>query len=387
MPERVGSLDEPGEPGKVVAQVHSNAIYAQGHLLYLRENTLMAQPFDLGRLETRGEAVPLAAEVPTVTQPARLAAFTVSVGGLLAYHSGAAYAHSQIVWKDRQGKVLGNLGEPRTFVGQLELSPDGERLVADYSDRSGNDDLWIYDIARGVPTRFTFDPAQDRTPIWSPDGGVIYFRSNRRGVNDLFRKASNGAGAEELLLGDSAGKTPISVSPDGTLLLYFSEEEKTESEIRVLPLTSAQPGKKREPRVFLRAPLVLSGSRFSPDGQWIAYVSAESGQAEVYATPFPVPGGEKQISSGGGTMPRWRRDGKELFYVTIDGQLMATEIAARNGTLEVGRVQKLFDGIVTSRGVTYDVSADGQKVLVVDDSDVSARPLTLVQNWTALLKK
>jgi serine/threonine protein kinase len=392
MPVRVGSLDQPGMPGKVVAQAHSNAVYAQGHLVYLRETTLMAQPFDPARLETKGEAVPLAEGVPTFTQPSRAGGFTVSAGGLLVYESGAVGLQSRPVWKDRQGKALGNLGEPTGRIDGLALSPDDKRLAVMIGERAGNSDIWIYDTARGIPTRFTFDPAVDADPVWSPDGSTLYFRSNRRGKDDLFRKASNGAGDEELLFGDPANKFPSSVSPDGKLLLYSRTGEKTRLDLWALPLTAVPAGGKPEPRVLLRAPFPESqgqfSGQFSPDGHWVAfvstYVSTGSVETEVYAAPFPGTGGKWQISSGGGAYPRWRRDGKELFYVTRDGQLMAAEVVARNGTLEVGRVQKLFDGVIR---FAYDVSADGQKFLVVDDGATSSRPLTLLQNWPASLRK
>jgi Tol biopolymer transport system component len=384
----VGSLDEPGKPGKVIAQAHSNVVYAQGHLLYLRENTLMAQPFDADRLETKGEAVPLAEGVAIFTQPARAAGFTVSAGGLLVYQSGVVGVQYRLVWKDRQGKTLGNLGEIRgQFVG-IALSPDGKRLAAAIRDRSGSLDIWIYDTARSIPTRFTFDPANDVVPVWSPDGTTLYFGSNRRGAVDLFRKASNGTGAEDLLLSDSANKFPRSVSPDGKLLLYQEQGGKAGTDLWVLPLTPAQSGEKPQPRVFLRTPFNEARGQFSPDGQWVAYASDESEQNEVYAAPFPGPGGKRQISSGGATDPRWRRDGKELFYTTPGGQLMAAEIATRSGTLEVGRVQKLFDGLtIPNIGNTYDVSAEGQKFLVVEGGETAPRPLTLLQNWPASLRK
>jgi serine/threonine protein kinase len=226
IPIRVGSLDEPQKPGKVIGKAHSNVVYVQGHLLYLRDNTLMAQPFDVNRLETTAEAVPLAEGVPTYTSPSRGAGFTVSSGGMLVYASGAGNGNSRLVWKDRTGKTLGNLGEPTGTISGIQLSPDGKLLAASVQDRSGSDDLWIYDTARGVPTRFTFDPANDRDPVWSPDGKKIYFRSARKGVGGLFRKDSNGAGAEELVLSDAVSKSPDSVSPDGKLLLYGKAGEK-----------------------------------------------------------------------------------------------------------------------------------------------------------------
>ena len=385
IPVRVGSLDEPDKPGKVVAEANSNAVYAQGHLLYLRDNTLMAQPFDTGKLTTTGEAVPVAENVPTYTSPSRRAGFSVSATGLLAYATGASGGVSRLVWKDRQGKMLGNLGEPTGQIGNLELSPDQKSAAA--SIRSTQLDLWLYDIARGIPTRFTFDPKSDAEPVWSPNGKMLYFQSNRKGTFDLYRKASNGTGSEELVYEDALAKNPNSISPDGKTLLFHRPEGKTGNDLWTLPLQETPGSTKIEPRVFVQTPFNEQRARFSPDGQWVAFQSLESGRPEIYAVPYPGPGGKRQISPEGGASPRWRKDGKEIFFATTDGQLMAAEVAARNGTLEVGQVQKLFDGIVTSRGTLYDVSPDGQKFLVVDDgTTAAARPLTLVQNWTALLR-
>ena len=189
-----GSLDEPQKPGKPVVQTNSPAVYAQGHLLYLRENTLMAQPFDPDRLETRGEAVPVAEGVPTFTAGSNIPGFAVSPAGLLVYQTGGAGSRSRLVWKDRQGKALDNLGPPAERIGGIALSPDGKQVAAAILDRaSNNEDIWIYDAARGIPTRFTFDPKSDREPVWSPDGKSLYFSSNRNGLSTLFRKAANGA--------------------------------------------------------------------------------------------------------------------------------------------------------------------------------------------------
>ena len=385
MPVQVGSLDEPAESGKVVAQAHSPAVYAQGHLLFLRENTLMAQPFDAVRLETTGEAMPVAEGVPSFTQPLRLGGFAVSPAGLLTFLSGTNGEQAQLLWKDRFGKVLGNLGERIPIIGNVAISPDQKSAAVGFGTVQ---DLWIYDAARGLPTRFTFDPAIDREPVWSPDGKTLYFVSARgKGNFNVYRKASNGTGAEELLLEDAVDKSPTSFSPDGRLLLYSRNDPKTSSDIWILPLTQEAGGAKPEPRVFLQTPFNEARPQFSPDGQWVAYESNESGQREVYAAPLPGPGGKRQISSGGGVKPRWRKDGKEIFYHTEEGQLMAAEVIARNGTLEVGKVQKLFDGIGNIRGYLYDVSADGQRFLVADEGAATARPLTLLQNWTATLRK
>jgi eukaryotic-like serine/threonine-protein kinase len=387
IPVRVGSLDEPGKPGKVVAQANSNAVYAQGHLLYLRDRTLMAQPFDPERLETTGEAVPVAEGVPTFPQPSRGAAFTVSAGGLLLYQSvGAVSAQFRVVWKDRQGKTLGNLGEPTSEIASMALSPDGNRLAAEIINLNGTRDIWIYDTARGVPTRFTFDPANDVEPVWSPDGSTVYFASTRLGQSDLFRKPANGASPETLLLRDSATKFAESVSPDGKLLLFRRQAEKTRYDIWLLSLEQAESSGKAEPRVFVQTPFYEGRAKFSPDGHWVAYESGESGRVEVYVVPFPGPGGKRQISSEGGRQPHWRKDGKELFFANRDQQLMTAEVNIGNGTLEVEKVQKLFDGVINGTN-TFDVSADGQKFLVVEDSVTSSPPLTLVLNWTAALRR
>jgi eukaryotic-like serine/threonine-protein kinase len=382
MPVLVGSIDEPGKPGKEVAKAHSNADYAQGHLLFLRENTLMAQPFDPARLETTGDAVALVEGVPTYTNPSRMAGYSISPTGLLVYASLGG-GQSRAVWKDRHGKILGNLGEATNSIGNISLSPDGKSAVVQYDA-----DLWLYDTARGIPTRFTFDPSGDREPVWSPDSATIYFQSNRTGKYEMYRKPANGSATEELLAVDPALQlvVPSSISPDGKLvMIYGATTGKSLNDIFVLPLASLAGGK-TEPKVFLQTLFNEWRGTFSPDGNWVAYQSAESGLAQIYVTPYPGSGGKRQISIAGGLSPRWRRDGKELFYVTQEGQLMAAQITARNGTLEVGTVQKLFEGVPTSRGILYDVSADGQKFLVADDG-VNTQPLTLLQNWTATLRK
>ncbi len=345
----------------------------------------MAQPFDPNKLETKGDAVPIAEGVPTVMQPSRPAVYSVSASGLLVYQSGAGVAQHAILWKDRQGKTLGTLGESTGEIDGMTLSPDGKRLAARILDPTSNYDIWVFDTARGIPTRFTFDQAIDRFPVWSADGNTLYFASSRRGQYDIFRKPSNGGSSEELLLGSASSKRPESVSPDGKLLLYTAIDQKTSADIWVLPIAPGQAGKKAEPQVFRRTAFNESDAQFSPDGHWVAYSSDESGQNEVYVAPFPGPGGKVQISSGGAGLPRWRRDGKELFYATLDRQLMSAEVTLGNGTLEIRGVQNLLGGTKIIAG--YDVSADGQKFVVLDDTATPSAPLTLLQNWPAALRK
>jgi serine/threonine protein kinase len=370
---RVGSLD--GGESKMVTEAGSNALYAQGHILYLRDGTLMAQPFDPKRLMTTGEAVPVAEQIQTVLNTGTVGVFSVSETGMLAYRTGVAFGGLQLTWFDRSGKQGAAVGEPANVV-DFRLSPDRKSIAAAIQDVA-NTDIWTYDVSRGLRTRLTFDPSVDGYPVWSPDGRSIAFGSNRKGHFDLYRKAANGGGAEEPLYTDNLDKYPTSWSADGKFLLY-----STGRGLWVLPLTGTV---KSFP--FLQTP--LSNGQFSPDGSWIAYESNESLRNEIYVAPFPGPGGKRQISTAGGTRPRWRQDGKEIFYMGPDRRLVAAEVTVQGGTLEVGQVRPLFGAANMTQGLPiYDVSADGQRFLLRTFPEQKAgEPLTLVQNWTAGLKK
>ena len=381
---RVGDLNEAGTSGKAVAETDSPAVYSEGHLLYLRVNTLMAQPFDAGRLETTGDAVSVADGIPTFTSGSRIPGFAVSPAGLLLYQSGGAGTKSLLVWKDRQGKQLGALPEAR-IVSHVALSPDGTRVaVAQWELGTPAGDLWIYALDRGMPTRFTSSPENDVDPVWSPDSALIYFSSNPNGgPYKIFRKPSNGAGKVDLVLEDSASVFPSGISPDGKLLLYRGSG----AALRALPLNGTSGDRQAKPSELpeIRASRPVE---FSPDGRWLVYDSVDG----VYAAPFPGPGTRIQISRRGGSTPRWGKDGKEIFFANADRTLMAVDVAVRNGTLQAGEPRALFGGIVTSStgagaGITYDASRDSQRILVFDDgASTTAQPLTLVQHWTALLR-
>jgi serine/threonine protein kinase/Tol biopolymer transport system component len=376
---RIGSIDAK-EESKVVVEASSNAVYAQGYLLYLRESTLMAQPFDCKRLVTSGDAVPVAEQVqhnPGIL----LGVFSVSENGLLAYQAGAE--GSRLVWFDRSGKQVSTLGDPG-IINRLHLSPNRKSVaISSLDPATRNSDIWLYDVTRGLRTRFTFDPAAENEAIWSPDGRSIAFNSNRKGHSDIYQKASSGEGAEELLYADNLDKAPTSWSPDGKFLLYYSSgDPKTGQDIWVLPLTG-----ERKPFAFVRTNSNEIHAQFSPDGHWIAYQSDE-----IYVAPFPGPEGapvsKRQISTGGGAQARWRRDGKEIFYIAQDNRLMAAEVSIKGATLEIGAVRPLFGPLSTGAGYQYDVSADGQRFLaVVALEQPAADSLTLVQNWKVGLKK
>jgi len=363
-----------------------NVAFSEGYLLFVRGNTLMAQPFDAKRLATAGDAVPLAERIQKSVINGH-AAFGVSANGSLVYKAGPTGDIAQLAWFDRSGKQMGTIGQPENLNG-VRLSPDGRSVVINILDASTrNKNLWIYDVTRGLKTRFTFYAGEERQAIWSPDGRWIVFNRFGNGHLDLYRKASNGAGAEELLYSDARQKYPTSFSPDGKSFLYMVYVDGgSKNQLWILPL-DATPAGERKPVPFAPTAFNSSWGQFSPDGRWAAYASDESQRNEIYVAPYPGPGAKKQISSAGGDQPIWRRDGKEIFYVAPNGQMMAAEVSSKGGSLEVGAVRALFGPIPPLLGSGYDVSADGQRFLVRTEAVQSDEPLTLVRNWTALLKK
>jgi Tol biopolymer transport system component len=384
-PIYLGSLDSADR--KVLLNATSaNALYSQGYLLFLRETTLIAQPFDAGRLAFNGDAFPIAERIRTSSSTQPYGYFSVSENGALAYQTGAETSNSQLLWFDRTGKQIGALGDPAVY-NSLELSPDDKRVSVSIADETGkNVDIWVYDVARGLRTRFTFGPSQVFASIWSPDGSRIVFNSRQKGSFDLYQKASSGAGSEETLLESNVNKYPDSWSPDGKFLLYESLGSNRTSDLFILPLTG---DRKSFPLLQTQFGGTEDG-QISPDGRWVAYGSNESGKNEVYVAPFPGPGGKWQISTAGGTKPRWRHDGSEIFYLTPDSKLMVASVSGKGAGFDVGVVKQLFaTRIVTFAGFyQYDVSADGQRFLINTTPEQSASaPITVVLNWTAGLKK
>ena len=358
---RVGSLDDATRPGKIVVEAESNAIYSMGHLLYLRGGTLMAQPFDVRRLETTGDPRAIAEQIPTSLQPARVGHYSASATGLLIYPSASRdELNSNLVWKDRSGKQIGTVDAAPGRVVDLQLSPDRTRLLASLTERNSND-LWIYDLARKGRTRFTFDPGAEPYAIWSRDGRTIIWRT---GPGALYRKASNFTGTEQLLSADP-GQSPSSLSPDDKTLLVV----KGGVDIWALPLVPEPSGKPSAPQPVMTSVAGEDHAQLSPDGKWIAYTSDESKTREAYVMAFPGPGGKQQVSSGGASHVRWRSDGRELYYLTRSGDLMAVEITVRGDTLDVGRTQRLFGGAQSAygaQGYMYDVALDGTRFIVAE---------------------
>ncbi len=366
------------QEGKLLLPADSNAVHAEGYLLFLRERTLMAQPFDTKRLATTGDAFPIAEQVQSTLRGTGI--FSVSEG-VLAYQTGSGVSGSQLSWFDRIGKPLGMLGDLALY-NNLCLSPDGKRATVAITDpQTRGEDIWLYEVARGLRTRFTFDPADERQQAWSPDGSRIVFSSNRKGRFDLYQKVASGAGNEELLLESNLDKFPNSFSPDGRFLLYHAFDPKTRSDVWVLPLEGGQ-----TPFPFLQTEFNELRGQFSPDGRWVAYQSDESRRDEIYVAPFPGPGGKRQISTTGGQQPIW--PGKEIFYLSPDNKLMATEVNVKGATLEVVVVRPLFEISPSGAAYAYAVTAEGQRFLVnTAEEQKASAPITLVLNWTADLKR
>jgi eukaryotic-like serine/threonine-protein kinase len=370
-----------------------------GHLLFLREGTLMALPLDARRFEPAGEPFPLAEQVGSILATGF---FSVSANGVLAYRNGPAAVGfgSQLVWFDRQGKSLGVLGPPGDYARGPAISPDGNRVAVDQLDTgtAGNRDVrdvWVLDVARGVRTRFTFDSVQDFSPAWSPNGTRLVFASNRgtAGAYGIYQKDSSGTGKEELLLQSGLPILPNSWSPDGRYLLYSATGQNGRVELWVLPVAGGTPPDSK-PVPYLQEPYNERQGQFSPDGRWIAYSSDESGSNQIYVQSFPAGAGKFQVSTAGGLQPRWRRDGKEIFYISADGRLTAVDVKT-SPKFETGAPQALFDAQLTGVGLArpyfrYDVAADGKRFLVntvaADRAGPAPTPITVIVNWPAALK-
>ena len=382
---RIGSLDGAIERG--LMQSPANACFANGHLIFLRERTLMAQPFDPESLEFGGDPVPLAEDVY-----ADIGYSSVSVGvsenGTLAFQSGASALGSNIVVFGRDGTQLDTLGEPGSYF-DCDLSPDDRYFAVQLVDpATSNPDIWVFDINRRIRTRLTFSAAEDGYPAWSPDGAYIYFSAVRQTSLDLYRKPATGAGTEELMFASSATKWLMDCATDGRNLVYISPTVTSiGDDLWILPI--GPDGKAAgEPHEFQKTEFDEDDASFSPDGRWLAFASAESGEYEVYVRPFPGPGGKWQISSKGGDFPRWRKDGRELFFISAGNSMMSVEVDGRTESFTVGEPKQLFPVRAPQANKPYDVSADGQTFYVVTrEAGFAASWINLVINWNGELAK
>jgi serine/threonine protein kinase len=387
----IGSLDS--ADGQRLLAADSPAVYAPpGYVMFVRQGILLAQAFDDKKLLLRGEPVPLAEQV-AFDGPG--SAFSVAESGALTYRTGTGPRDLRLTWVDRSGKPIESVGAPGAYLGP-DISPDGKRIAVHRHDGTGGD-VWLVEAVGGKTSRLTFDASQESSsPIWSPDGSRIVFGSRRSGKWGLYQKLANGTGNEELLIESDLVKSPTSWSADGKFILYMVQDPKTNADVWALPLTGD-----RKPFPLLQTPFIESHPQISPDGKWFAYSSDETGRREIYVQSFPPGAGKWQISSNGGFYARWRRDGKELFYMeTISrGKLISVGVNAAGATLEFSTPRPLFDtGYVnlsfshTGNWNTFAVSADGQRFLIPRPEssltgELNNTPITVVLNWRAGLKK
>jgi len=378
----LGSLDSTER--RLLVNTSSNAAYAEpGYLLYLQDKTLVAQPFDGRHYVLSGEPHTLSDEVLYFPHVYR-AVFSVSNGEVLVTQTGKGASISQLTWFDRSGKPAGTVGMLGTY-NNVRLSPDGRRVAADQTDPDGwNIDIWIHEPARGATTRLTFGPSLDQASIWSPDGKQVLFTSNRKLGFHLYLKNADGSGSEEEVA--DLGNVSVVVNPwdwsrDGKYALF-----KKGNELWYLswPERVAKP--------LMQAKWTVRNAQFSPDGRWMAYASNETGSMEIYVSPFPSGNGKWQVSSAGGQEPRWRQDGKELFYLSAEGKMMAVAVTA-GANFEAGSPVALFQTHrrqpISSQDVfSYDVRGDGQRFLIATKVDeANAAPLSVLLNWASEMKK
>jgi serine/threonine protein kinase len=370
----VTSLEDGAQPVRLLPDAtmarftRTDPAATRGHLFFIREGTLMAQPFDLETLSLAGAIFPVAEPVSQ---------FSVSESGALAYMSGATTGRQQLVWLDRTGKEVGSVGPPGSYGG-FRLSPDEKAVV--FNRLGSGQDIWTLDIARGVTSRITSDPNTDNLPIWSYDGLRILWPSNRGGGYDLYIKPASGTGKDELLIKmGTANGWATDWSRDGKWILYQKPGGKTGQDLWVAAQSSNGSG---EGKPLLDSEFNESNGVFSPDGHWIAYASNESGRDEVYVQAFPLTNQKYPISTGGGNNPEWGKDGAELFYLASDRNLMAVPIRVKANAFEPGIPKALFPipGNVPRR--VYEPSAIGGRFLIAKPLDeTTTTPITVVLNW------
>jgi Tol biopolymer transport system component/tRNA A-37 threonylcarbamoyl transferase component Bud32 len=368
----LGSID--GKENRLVLHTLSNAIYASGRLLFQRDNSLAAQNFDPSNGKLSGEPQTLSENVQFDAGLWRMNLSTSS-DGMLVYASGTASGTEILTWYDRSGKKLGTVGEQGEFY-DLDLSPDDKKIVTTELN-TATATIWVHDLTNNLKTRLTFSGGAHLTPIWSPDGKEVAFTSNQQAAISVKTLGSSSPERNLLSSPNPIYQAVSDWSHDGRYLMY-EQGTGMNTDLWALPLSG-------DAKPFLYTGASSRGA-FSPDGHWVAYVAQEGGRPEVFVAPFPWTGAKWQVSNGGGTGPRWRDDGKELFYFDLNG-VVAAAVDGAGSTFQVGSSKLLFRlplrGII---GREYAPTRDGQRFIAVTPSEGSTQALTLVQNWPAELK-
>ena len=382
----VGSMDG-GEP-KLVFQNESNAIYTPpGYLLFVRQGTLLAQRFNANTLKLEGDAVPISRQGGT-DSALRRGNFSVSENGILIYAAGTL-GEAGLLWFDRSGKQLAEAGTTDIY-GFPRISPDGRKLAVPRVSGASSSSIWIFDLDRGTSSRLTFSPGRNDHPGWSADGKSIAFTfaSTQDKVRHIYQQPANGtAAATPVEAGDTDAALP-SWSADGRYVVFQKRPSQGHSpwEIWAQPLF----GDRKAFPVVQNSQFLEGNPALSPDGKWLVHESDESGRIEVYLTPFPRGEAKWQVSEGGGDCPRWRADGRELFYMSLDNRVMSAEISEQGSSVVIGKVRPLFQAnpVPSAPECMYDVTSDGTKFVVATVAkDQGSQPLTLVVNWPEILKK
>jgi eukaryotic-like serine/threonine-protein kinase len=371
----LGSLDG-GEPRQLLPGIHSQAQYSAGRLLYVREGTLVAQPFDLTELRLTGDPVPIADDI--LSNDFGSQGFGTSADGTVVYTTMLP-SKRRLVWVDRSGKQVSTIGEP-DLIQAAVLSPDATRIAIERTDpQTKTTDIWTLDPARDVKTRLTFDRASDSTPVWSPDGRQIAFVSFQRSSGlaawSLFITPSAGGGSERQLPDAGFNRSPADWMSQGDVILFAAQDSKQ----GIWNLWTVPANGQEKPRPYLQTPFNKGGAKVSPDGRWVAYSSAESGRNEVYVQSYPDPRTRLQVSSGGGHSPRWRGDGRELYFVGPGGtSVLVAAVQASGDSLQVGAAKQLFR-IEGAAG--YDAAHDGQRFLMIVQAErPRPEPITVLLN-------
>jgi Tol biopolymer transport system component len=364
---------------RTIGPINSRVAYCPPErLLYVRDGTLLAQPFDADGLRVTGDPIPVNDDVWYFRGTGN-AGFSVSASGSVA--SLPFRLPARLAWRDRSGREIGVVGMPAVFR-DLRLSPDGSRIAVTIADpRVGTRDIWIYEGPQGLVRRFTADPVDAIFPVWSPAGDRIIYGSARETPVDIYVKSVGGSGDEQLVTNEIGVKLPMDWSPDGSQIVYedFSPARAPQRQLWVLPLTG-----ERKATPLLRSPFTARDARFSPRGDWIAFVSEESGRQEVYVVAASGAGETRRISPSGGAFPRWRRDGSELFYLAANGDLISVAIHVGGGGFVTGPSSTLFNA--NPPPSDFDVSPDGRRFLFQEGVRGDA-PVTVVVNWAAEVKK
>jgi eukaryotic-like serine/threonine-protein kinase len=373
---RIGSLD--GSPATSLGRFESNALYSDGHLVFLSGAQLVAQRFDASVGRLTGPHLPVVTTLK-FTMWNRRGAFSVSENGVLAYNPGGPIVSEQrLTWRDRTGRSLGTFGAIGRFP-TIDLSPDGTRVAVALSRDGSNSDIWIIDIARGDGVPLTSDPAWEFDPAWSHDSNQLAFNSNRTGGRfSLFSRAANGSGGDELLVAAlAAAETPV-WTPDDRSIVYGDDRD-----LWIRPLDGSQ-----KPSVLWKTKARERAGTLSADGRWMAYTSDKSGRQEIYVRAFPSGDAEHKVSLDGGMAARWRGDGKEVFFLSLDSTMMAARVETANGFKAMVPEPLFASGLTLVNLRPYAVARDGQRFLIpmaVDPRD--SPPITVSMNWQARAAK